>query len=70
MLVGVPMGFIATWMIDKLGLCSSLTIGAWLQCFGAFFRIISAIENVPFGGKLIFLFLGKYNCKCCSSIKN
>ncbi|XP_051276670.1 solute carrier family 49 member A3 [Dicentrarchus labrax] len=44
MVVAIPFSFVTTWMVDTIGLRTSLILGSWLNMFGALVR---------FGGSML-----------------
>ncbi|KAM6952194.1 solute carrier family 49 member A3 [Lycodopsis pacificus] len=42
MVVAIPLSFGTTWMLDTLGLRTTLILGAWLNMFGALLRFVGA----------------------------
>ncbi|XP_031722797.1 solute carrier family 49 member A3 [Anarrhichthys ocellatus] len=42
MVVAIPLSFGTTWMLDTLGLRTTLILGAWLNMFGALMRFVGA----------------------------
>ncbi|XP_054453469.1 solute carrier family 49 member A3 [Anoplopoma fimbria] len=42
MVVAIPLSFVTTWMLDTLGLRTTLILGAWLNMFGALLRFFGA----------------------------
>ena len=59
MVVGIPTGFIATWIMNKIGLRYSLILAGWTHLLGSVLRVMSAIESVSRVGKLFLVFLGR-----------
>ncbi|XP_068451526.1 solute carrier family 49 member A3 isoform X2 [Clinocottus analis] len=48
MVMAIPLSFLTTWMLDVLGLRTTLILGAWLNMFGALLRFIGV--SVPSSG--------------------
>ncbi|XP_077992637.1 solute carrier family 49 member A3-like [Glandiceps talaboti] len=44
--LAIPMGFVATWLLDTYGLRPSLFIGAWVTAIGSLIRVISIFDFV------------------------
>ncbi|CAH1258649.1 MFSD7 [Branchiostoma lanceolatum] len=47
MIVSIPLGVAATWLLDTLGLRPGVILAAWLNLVGAIVRLISAIPVIP-----------------------
>eukprot|EP00058_Branchiostoma_floridae_P023403 XP_002608893.1 hypothetical protein BRAFLDRAFT_85549 [Branchiostoma floridae] len=47
MIVSIPLGVAATWLLDTLGLRPGVILAAWLNLVGAIIRLISAIPSIP-----------------------
>ncbi|XP_074505141.1 solute carrier family 49 member A3 [Sebastes fasciatus] len=43
MLVAIPLSFATTWMLDSVGLRSTMILGAWLNMLGGLMRFIGAV---------------------------
>uniref|UniRef100_H2YH06 Major facilitator superfamily (MFS) profile domain-containing protein n=1 Tax=Ciona savignyi TaxID=51511 RepID=H2YH06_CIOSA len=62
MISGIPIGAVATWMLERHGLKPALLISAWFTAVGAALRLISIVESIPSSGKLVALFVGQTLC--------
>ncbi|TNN67117.1 Major facilitator superfamily domain-containing protein 7 [Liparis tanakae] len=60
MVVAIPLSFGTTWMLDTLGLRTTMILGAWLNMFGALLRFVGASVN-PAGsmGKYLIVMSGQ-----------
>ncbi|XP_078615182.1 solute carrier family 49 member A3-like [Branchiostoma floridae x Branchiostoma japonicum] len=47
LLTAVPLGFVATWVLDVIGLRAGIIIGAWIQAAGAGITAISTLHDIP-----------------------
>uniref|UniRef100_A0A8C2ZUQ6 Solute carrier family 49 member 3 n=1 Tax=Cyclopterus lumpus TaxID=8103 RepID=A0A8C2ZUQ6_CYCLU len=62
MVVAIPLSFGSTWMLDTLGLRTTLILGAWLNMFGALLRFIGASvypEGPGFTAKYLLVMSGQ-----------
>uniref|UniRef100_A0A8C2ZW06 Solute carrier family 49 member 3 n=1 Tax=Cyclopterus lumpus TaxID=8103 RepID=A0A8C2ZW06_CYCLU len=62
MVVAIPLSFGSTWMLDTLGLRTTLILGAWLNMFGALLRFIGASvypESLGFTAKYLLVMSGQ-----------
>ncbi|KAL5015889.1 hypothetical protein ScPMuIL_005478 [Solemya velum] len=64
LIASVPCGFIASWLLDTLGLRVSLLLSAWLNCTGALLRNISALDSIPQDAKFPLVMLGQSLAAC------
>ncbi|XP_002121307.2 solute carrier family 49 member A3-like [Ciona intestinalis] len=62
MISAIPVGAVATLVLEKYGLKPALLISAWLTAIGGGLRIISVIESIPPTGKIAVLFVGQTIC--------
>ncbi|KAF7655320.1 hypothetical protein LDENG_00057510, partial [Lucifuga dentata] len=46
MVVAIPFGFGASWMLDTFGLRITMILGSWLNTLGALLRFIGTLKNV------------------------
>lgn len=44
MVVAIPLSFVTTWMLDSLGLRSTLILGAWLNMLGGLMRFFGTVS--------------------------
>ncbi|XP_072026670.1 solute carrier family 49 member A3-like isoform X2 [Amphiura filiformis] len=44
--LGIPVGFIASWVLDTYGLRTGLLLGAWLNIIGLVIRYISSVHKI------------------------
>lgn len=49
LVVAIPVGFGTTWMLDTLGLRTSLILSSWLNMTGSILRFLSILDNIPVG---------------------
>ncbi|XP_063770686.1 solute carrier family 49 member A3 [Pseudophryne corroboree] len=62
-IVSIPIGFVASWLLDTLGLRYAVIISSWLNMLGSIVRGASAIELLNTGNsKLYYLFVGQCIC--------
>uniref|UniRef100_F6TYP3 Major facilitator superfamily (MFS) profile domain-containing protein n=1 Tax=Ciona intestinalis TaxID=7719 RepID=F6TYP3_CIOIN len=58
MVVGIPFGLVATWVMEKLGLRTSLVAAAWVNLVGCILRTCSALEGLESMARLGLVFTG------------
>lgn len=58
MIIGIPCGIIATWLLDTFGLRLSIITGSWFNFVGAVIRIISALPGIDQTARVPLVFLG------------
>ncbi|KAL4231241.1 Major facilitator superfamily domain-containing protein 7 [Mactra antiquata] len=58
-IASVPFGFIASWVLDTLGLRFSLIMAAWLNGVGSFLRNVSTFESIPTDQKYTWCLTGQ-----------
>lgn len=59
MFATVPLGFVASWVLDTFGLKTSLLISAWLNGIGGLLRNISTLDVVPHDHAYTVLLIGQ-----------
>ncbi|KAL4232071.1 Major facilitator superfamily domain-containing protein 7 [Mactra antiquata] len=67
MFATVPLGFVATWVLDTLGLKTSLLISAWLNGLGGLLRNISTLDIIPHDHAYTVLLIGQILAACAQS---
>ncbi|XP_060608265.1 solute carrier family 49 member A3-like isoform X2 [Ruditapes philippinarum] len=60
----IPLGFVATWVLDTQGLRTSLLIATWLNSAGALLRNISSFDTVPKKFSYVILLCGQILAAC------
>ncbi|XP_075064098.1 solute carrier family 49 member A3 [Mixophyes fleayi] len=62
-IVSIPIGFVASWLLDTLGLRYAVILSSWLNMLGALVRCASAIYFINTGNShLYYLFVGQCIC--------
>lgn len=64
MFATVPLGFVATWILDTYGLRASLWISAWLNGIGGLLRNISTLSVIPHEHAYTVLLIGQILAAC------
>ncbi|XP_066460576.1 solute carrier family 49 member A3 isoform X1 [Eleutherodactylus coqui] len=63
LLVSIPMGFVASWLLDTLGLNYAIVLSSWLNMAGSIVRSLSAVQILNSGrSTLVYLFVGQSIC--------
>ncbi|KAG8594995.1 hypothetical protein GDO81_001389 [Engystomops pustulosus] len=63
LVISIPIGFLASWLLDTLGLNYAIIIGSWLNMTGSIVRSASEINFLNSGrSNLIYLFVGQSIC--------
>ncbi|XP_053406794.1 solute carrier family 49 member A3-like isoform X2 [Mercenaria mercenaria] len=63
-IASVPFGFIASWVLDTLGLRLSLILAGWLNGVGSFLRNVSTFDFVPEDTKFTWCLTGQVLAAC------
>lgn len=58
MIVGIPCGILATWLLDTFGLRLSIIMSAWLNFAGSLIRIVSALPGIADVSRVPLVFVG------------
>ncbi|XP_018423648.1 PREDICTED: major facilitator superfamily domain-containing protein 7 [Nanorana parkeri] len=63
LIVSIPTGFFASWLLDTLGLKYAVILSSWLNMLGSIIRCLSLVSfmNIKWS-PLIYLFLGQSVC--------
>ncbi|XP_045189927.2 solute carrier family 49 member A3-like [Mercenaria mercenaria] len=64
MFATVPLGFVASWVLDTFGLRTSLLISAWLNGLGGLLRNISTLDVIPEDHAYTVLLIGQILAAC------
>uniref|UniRef100_A0A3Q0QQG2 Solute carrier family 49 member 3 n=1 Tax=Amphilophus citrinellus TaxID=61819 RepID=A0A3Q0QQG2_AMPCI len=59
MVVAIPLSFVTTWMLDTLGLRTTLILGAWLNMLGALLRFLGTLGAESFKIRYPIVMLGQ-----------
>ncbi|KAK2848785.1 hypothetical protein Q5P01_008619 [Channa striata] len=59
MVVSIPLSFVATWMLDTLGLKVTLILGSWLNMFGGLLRFLGTQWGHGDAVLYVVVFLGQ-----------
>ncbi|GAB1607657.1 solute carrier family 49 member A3-like [Argonauta hians] len=59
----VPFGFVATWLMDTVGLRSSIILAGWLNCVGSVLRVVSCLD-IPVSYRFPLLITGQCLAAC------
>ncbi|XP_069623767.1 solute carrier family 49 member A3 isoform X2 [Ranitomeya imitator] len=64
LIISIPFGFIASWLLDTLGLNYAIIISSWLNMTGSIVRSVSAVTFLMNTGtsNLVWLFVGQSIC--------
>ncbi|XP_069818307.1 solute carrier family 49 member A3 [Dendropsophus ebraccatus] len=63
LVISIPVGFFASWLLDTLGLKYAIIISSWLNMTGSIIRSASAIPFMNSGrSNLVYLFVGQSIC--------
>ncbi|XP_062455386.1 solute carrier family 49 member A3 [Rhea pennata] len=63
LLISIPFGLVATWVLDSVGLRWAVTLSAWLNMAGSIIRTFSVLKFLSLGSQSYwFLFLGQCLC--------
>nr|XP_021152040.1 major facilitator superfamily domain-containing protein 7 isoform X3 [Columba livia] len=63
LLVSIPFGLVATWVLDSVGLRCSVILSAWLNMTGSIIRIFSVLNFLSLGSQNYwYLFIGQCFC--------
>lgn len=64
LIASVPFGFLATWLLDTIGLRVSIVLCSWLNCIGSLLRVVSCLEVIPKTYQYILLITGQSLAAC------
>nr|CAB3266290.1 major facilitator superfamily domain-containing protein 7-a-like [Phallusia mammillata] len=59
MVSGIPVGAVATWLLEAYGLKVALLLSAWLACIGSGIRIASVADGLSDDARIALLFVGQ-----------
>ncbi|XP_049652300.1 solute carrier family 49 member A3 isoform X3 [Accipiter gentilis] len=63
LLISIPFGLVATWVLDSVGLRSTVILSAWLNMMGSVIRIFSVLKFLGLDSQSYwFLFTGQCLC--------
>ncbi|XP_025893860.1 solute carrier family 49 member A3 [Nothoprocta perdicaria] len=63
LLISIPFGLVATWVLDSVGLRWSVTLSAWLNMTGSIIRMFSVLKFLSLGSRSYwYLFVGQCLC--------
>ncbi|XP_068127424.1 solute carrier family 49 member A3-like isoform X2 [Hyperolius riggenbachi] len=63
LIASIPIGFVASWLLDTLGLRSAVILSSWLNVFGSVIRCLSVVSVLNMGqSPLFYLFVGQSLC--------
>uniref|UniRef100_A0A8C8RI95 Solute carrier family 49 member 3 n=1 Tax=Pelusios castaneus TaxID=367368 RepID=A0A8C8RI95_9SAUR len=63
LLISIPFGLVATWILDTVGLKSAVILSAWLNMVGSIIRAFSVISFLSLGAlNYTYLFIGQCLC--------
>ncbi|XP_060565003.1 solute carrier family 49 member A3-like [Ruditapes philippinarum] len=63
-IASVPFGFVASWVLDTLGLRLSLILAGWLNGVGSFLRNVSTFDIVPDDTRYTWCLAGQILAAC------
>ncbi|XP_070541234.1 solute carrier family 49 member A3-like [Ptychodera flava] len=64
MIVSIPLGLCASWLLDTFGLRASIIFGSWLNLFGAAVRVLSTFDFIPHNVKYPLVLTGQGIAAC------
>nr|XP_003223401.1 PREDICTED: major facilitator superfamily domain-containing protein 7 [Anolis carolinensis] len=63
LVISVPMGLLAIWILDTIGLKCAILLCAWLNMIGSIIRIFSTVSLLSLGSlNIIYLLVGQCLC--------
>ncbi|XP_068783095.1 solute carrier family 49 member A3 isoform X2 [Struthio camelus] len=63
LLISIPFGLVATWLLDSMGLRCAVTLSAWLNMTGSIIRMVSVLKFLSLGSQRYwYLFVGQCLC--------
>ncbi|XP_056374234.1 solute carrier family 49 member A3 [Hyla sarda] len=63
LVISIPFGFLASWLLDTLGMKYAIIISSWLNMTGSIVRTASSIPFMnPGKSNLVYLFVGQSIC--------
>ncbi|XP_074426538.1 solute carrier family 49 member A3 isoform X2 [Larus michahellis] len=63
LLISIPFGLVATWVLDSVGLRCAVILSAWLNMTGSIIRIFSVLKFLSLGSQSYwYLFIGQCLC--------
>ncbi|KFQ56117.1 Major facilitator superfamily domain-containing protein 7-a, partial [Nestor notabilis] len=63
LLISIPFGLVATWVLDSLGLRCAVILSAWLNMMGSIIRMFSVLKFLNLGSQRYwYLFTGQCLC--------
>ncbi|KAM6230392.1 solute carrier family 49 member A3 [Porphyrio hochstetteri] len=63
LLISIPFGLVATWVLDSVGLRCAVILSAWLNMMGSIIRMFSALKFLSLGSQSYwYLFIGQCLC--------
>lgn len=62
MVVGIPLCFVSSWMLDTLGLRIVLILCAWLNMAGAVVRVVATVSSIDISVQYIIVMVGQILC--------
>uniref|UniRef100_A0A672TMP6 Major facilitator superfamily (MFS) profile domain-containing protein n=1 Tax=Strigops habroptila TaxID=2489341 RepID=A0A672TMP6_STRHB len=63
LLISIPFGLVATWVLDSLGLRCAVILSAWLNMTGSTIRVFSVLKFLKLGShRYWYLFTGQCLC--------
>ncbi|XP_074994313.1 solute carrier family 49 member A3 isoform X1 [Calonectris borealis] len=63
LLISIPFGLVATWVLDSMGLRCAVILSAWLNMTGSIIRMFSVLKFLSLGSQSYwYLFIGQCLC--------
>ncbi|CAN2391691.1 transmembrane transport, partial [Pristimantis euphronides] len=63
LVISIPFGFLASWLLDTMGLKDAIIISSWLNMMGSLVRSLGALHILNTGrSNLVYLFVGQSIC--------
>ncbi|XP_072215677.1 solute carrier family 49 member A3 [Excalfactoria chinensis] len=63
LLISIPFGLVATWVLDSVGLRCAVILSAWLNMMGSIIRMFSVLKFMSLGSQNYwYLFVGQCLC--------
>ncbi|KFP81766.1 Major facilitator superfamily domain-containing protein 7, partial [Apaloderma vittatum] len=63
LVISIPFGLVATWVLDSVGLRCAVILSAWLNMMGSIIRMFSVLKFLSLGSQSFwYLFIGQCLC--------
>ncbi|XP_069564053.1 solute carrier family 49 member A3 [Brachyistius frenatus] len=68
MVVAIPLSFGTSWMLDTVGLRTTLILGSWLNMLGAVMRFVGTLPGEGFRGQFAVVMAGQAVCALAQTL--